>query len=897
MTRPAGTYNSWNLPESQIEPSTAAYSSPAQGTFTAAYDASGRLATVTQPGGVTLADTYNSAGELTGQSGSGADAATATRSFGYDLAGGMTSASTSAAGPAPATSESFSYNDRGLPLSASGSGGSSSFTYNGDGAPVSVTDAAGTTSYTYDNAGRLATLADPLTGTTAAYSYSPMSQVSQISYGSGNDVRAFGYNNLHQLTSDALTTAGGASVASIGYGYDLNGNLTSKTTTGFAGPAANTYTYDEANRLTSWNNGSTATDYSYDGAGNLTQAGGQTLTYDARDELTSSQPGSGGATTFSYTARGTMSSATGPNGTQSFASDAYGQGVTQAGQQYTYDALGRVLTGSGNGESFSFGYDGTGSQITADGTWDYSYDPGGGLAAVGPSGGSAGQGVIAYTDAHTDVTGDFSPSAASLTGSAAYDPFGNVLASSGLAGNLGYQSGFTDPASRLVHMGARWYSPADGQFTSRDSVTVSSVPDEAAANPFAYAADNPLTSTDPTGHFLAIPGGGGVTRRVPVRHYYSPPPPPARSCGGLSSWLSPGCFVHHVSSMYKHAVSGYHRAVKLVTHVAHVIYGGAYRALQHLRALQARAVHFAGHLARAVQTKIADAASWGYHAAATAWDTGVSAGSRVVHAVTRWAAPYYQKAVHIVHTAVHAGVSFAKGFASVLTGVARGAVMGAIAQARGTVDNIGGCVTGHLRSCLDTGMTLLDQVTGVWVAQMAVKAAVGGVAAAKSVYGNYAAGHYAYATGQLTAYAAMIAATRGDGLAADTGAAATAADLAPGAVAGASQSLPGMTGVATTATRSDWAIEQGAKASEFDETTYSLGHAAENTASTVENFRTALEPPEVSGAMTRVPSGHPVMGPASSMGAADPLSAMFVNGALATRTIWTAVRAIFGGGE
>ncbi|HUZ38225.1 MAG TPA: LamG-like jellyroll fold domain-containing protein, partial [Streptosporangiaceae bacterium] len=499
------TYNSWNLPESQIEPSTATYSSPAQGTFTAAYDANGRLATVTQPGGVTLADTYNSVGELTGQSGSGADAATASRSFGYDLAGDMTSASTSAAGSAPATSESFSYNDRGLPLSASGSGGSSSFTYNGDGAPVSVTDAAGTTSYTYDNAGRLATLADPLTGTTAAYSYSPMSQVSQISYGSGNDVRTFGYNNLHQLTSDALTTAGGASVASIGYGYDLNGNLTSKTTTGFAGSAANTYTYDEANRLTSWNNGSTATNYSYDGAGNLTQAGGQTLTYDARDELASSQPGSGGATTFSYTARGTMSSATGPNGTQSFASDAYGQGVTQAGQQYTYDALGRVLTGSGNGESFSFGYDGTGSQITTDGTWHYSYDPGGGLAAVGPSGGSTAQGVIPYTDAHTDVTGDFSPSATSLTGSAAYDPFGNVLASSGLAGNLGYQSGFTDAASRLVHMGARWYSPADGQFTSRDSVTVSPVPDEAAANPFAYAADNPLTGTDPTGHFLAIP--------------------------------------------------------------------------------------------------------------------------------------------------------------------------------------------------------------------------------------------------------------------------------------------------------------------------------------------------------------------------------------------------------
>ena len=77
-------------------------------------------------------------------------------------------------------------------------------------------------------------------------------------------MRTYGYDGLHRLTSDALTTAGGAAVASIGYGYDPNGNLTSKTTTGFAGSAANTYTYDEANRLTSWNNGTTTTGYGYD---------------------------------------------------------------------------------------------------------------------------------------------------------------------------------------------------------------------------------------------------------------------------------------------------------------------------------------------------------------------------------------------------------------------------------------------------------------------------------------------------------------------------------------------------------------------------------------------------------------------------------------------------------
>src|SRR5207245_2832028 len=80
-----------------------------------------------------------------------------------------------------------------------------------------------------------------------------------------------------------------------------NGNETSKTTTGFTGSAANTYTYDQANRLTSWNNGTTTTSYGYDASGNRTQVGANVYTYDARDELTSD-----GTNTYRYTARGTL---------------------------------------------------------------------------------------------------------------------------------------------------------------------------------------------------------------------------------------------------------------------------------------------------------------------------------------------------------------------------------------------------------------------------------------------------------------------------------------------------------------------------------------------------------------------------------------------------------------
>ncbi len=108
---------------------------PANSTFTLAYDADQNPVTETEPGGVTVASTYNNLGELTGQSGTGADAATPTRTFGYDPAGDLTSASTSntAGSGSNATSECFTYNDRGQVLTASGSAGSTSYAYNGDG--------------------------------------------------------------------------------------------------------------------------------------------------------------------------------------------------------------------------------------------------------------------------------------------------------------------------------------------------------------------------------------------------------------------------------------------------------------------------------------------------------------------------------------------------------------------------------------------------------------------------------------------------------------------------------------------------------------------------------------------------------------------------------------------
>jgi RHS repeat-associated protein len=500
------TYNSWGLQESRIEPYTSAYTTAATSTFTTAYDADQNPVTLSEPDGVTVYDTYNKVGELTGQAGDGAAAPTPTRTLGYDTAGNLTSASTSntAGSGSNATSEAFTYNDRGQVLTASGTAGATSYAYNGDGQATSVADAAGTTSYTYDGDGRLATLADPLTGTTATYSYNSDSQVSGISYGSGNDSQSFGYDGMRRLTTDTLKTSSGTTVASTAYGYSPDSQITSENTAGLAGATSNSYTYDEAGRLASWNNGTTTTAYGYDNNGNLTRDGAKTYTYDARDELTSDGTGS-----YTYAARGTPLTEPGTSGPLPVTTDAYSDLAAAGTSSYTYDALGRTVTDApAAGSAYQFSYVGSSGTIASDGTSAYAWNPAGTvLAATGTPGGGTG-GSLALTDTHGNQVGQFTASGTSLSGSRAYDPWGNTAATSGaMTGLLGYQSAWSDAATGKDLMGARWYDPAAGDFTSADTIQVSPVPDIAGGNPFAYAADAPLDYTDPTGHMFMAPAG------------------------------------------------------------------------------------------------------------------------------------------------------------------------------------------------------------------------------------------------------------------------------------------------------------------------------------------------------------------------------------------------------
>ncbi|MFJ4468057.1 LamG-like jellyroll fold domain-containing protein [Streptomyces sp. NPDC089424] len=487
------TYNSWGLPESTIEPATTAHPEAADRTWTTVYDAVGQAVAETLPGGVERHSTYDGLGRLTRETGSGAEAATADRTFGYDLAGRLTSAGSGV----PLTPNTYTYNDRGQLLSAAGPGGAATYAYDADGNMTQRTDPENTTEYGYDAAGRLDWLWNEMTGADIWYTWDAAGRPVMEQYANRPEGstewretarRSYGYDPLGRLTDDLVTTPDESTVVtSTSYAYDLDDRLTGKDTAGTAGAGSHTYAYDQAGRLTSWTTGGRTTAYAWDKAGNRTQAGSATAAYDARNRLLTD-----GTTDYTYTARGTLASAARAGApTRDVAFDAFERKITDGGRTSTYDSLDRLAAQG----TTTFRYDGGSHQLLGDGTTDYSRTPDGSLLA-GTDGTTAQWSV---TDLHTDLVAGLDVEGTRVTGSTAYDPFGRQTATDGTTPAVGYQSGWTDPATGDVDMAARWYQPDTGSFASRDTWQLDPDP-SVQANRYTYGNADPLGNTDPTGH-------------------------------------------------------------------------------------------------------------------------------------------------------------------------------------------------------------------------------------------------------------------------------------------------------------------------------------------------------------------------------------------------------------
>ncbi|MDX8048572.1 LamG-like jellyroll fold domain-containing protein [Lentzea sp. BCCO 10_0798] len=481
LNRFVTTYNSLGLPESTVEPSTPQHPQPADRTWTTSYDLAGNPDLLKAPGGVTRTRMYDALNRMREETGAGAEVATPNRALTYDAAGRLKTTN------APGGTNTFDYNDQGLLLSATGPSGNSSFTYDADGRPLTQTDAAGTTVNSYVD-GRLRTVLDGATGRTRVLDYDNAGSLESVAYGAGN-TRTYGYNEFGGLASDTLR-GGTTTVTATTYEYDLADRVKRKKVVTGASVTDNTYTYDKSGRLKTWAAGSVATAYDWDDSGNRTSAGASTATFDARNRMLSD-----GSTSYTWSARGTPIK----RGDVTYQFDAFDRSVKRGAATYTYDGLDRSVRRNG----VAFSYVGKSLNVASDGTTNYSRDLTGSLLSL--SRGNDKRTLVA--DRHGDVVAGFDGGAA-LTGladSTTFDPFGKVLASTGTRSSLGFQSDYTDPDSGEVDMGARWYDPAAGAFTSRDDISLPTAP-SGGANRFTYGNGDPVGNYDPDGHYCATNG-------------------------------------------------------------------------------------------------------------------------------------------------------------------------------------------------------------------------------------------------------------------------------------------------------------------------------------------------------------------------------------------------------
>jgi RHS repeat-associated protein len=499
------TYNARNEQTATIEPPTTAQPALADRQFTTTYDPGGLPVTETQPG-VTITRTFNELGFLTLEAGTAtAPTPAAARTFNRDMLGRLTSITDGTA------VQNFSYNDRNALVGSAGWAGNVTFAYD---AQLNMTSRLNATitipqTFTYNAVDQLATEDDgqiPLPTKTIARNLS--GQVTQVTQGTAK--RTLGYDNIGRLITDEIANnATNLSLNKFTYGYDVNDNVTFKTQTltGATWAGTNTYTYDQADRLSTWlKPGATVpSTYTYDNAGNLTAWAGSTATFDDRNRMLTST-----GATFAWTGRGTMSQQTVGTVTSTFTYDALGRqtGANGGGvnRTFTYDSLDRARQRSEGGVvKQTFAYDGfeTDASFVTEGTAVTTnfHTPDGSLSAT-RSGTST---VAASVDSHGDATLFYNPTIGALTDAKGFDPYGNPVgtlkigAGAAQGKSFGFQSQWTDPVSGDVDMNARWYNPAANSFRARDSHGGSAT-SPITLNRYAYGGNNPLKYSDPTGH-------------------------------------------------------------------------------------------------------------------------------------------------------------------------------------------------------------------------------------------------------------------------------------------------------------------------------------------------------------------------------------------------------------
>ncbi len=200
--------------------------------------------------------------------------------------------------------------------------------------------------------------------------------------------------------------------------------------------------------------------------------------------------------------------------------DVSGNLITDGNHTYTYDAENRIASLDAGSVSYLYDANGDRAEKTVSGVWtDFIHDLSGNhvtevyAAGWGPGYVYLGGKLLAeYKNSTTYfVNGDHLGSTRLMTqlnqsiyDSMDYQPFGEQI-----AGNTGSTHKFTgkerDAESGLDYFGARYFGSSMGRMMSPDPIG-GDMTNPQSLNKYAYALNNPLRYTDPTGLYVCATG-------------------------------------------------------------------------------------------------------------------------------------------------------------------------------------------------------------------------------------------------------------------------------------------------------------------------------------------------------------------------------------------------------
>lgn len=387
----------------------------------------------------------------------------------------------------------------------------------------------------YDSLDRLLKSTDTFSNV-VGYEYDALSRVTKKKYPGGKDLTQE-YDRLGRLKK--LSFAYSTTPLDCTFSYDDVGRLTGRT---YPNGITQTNTFDTASRVNSMGYAGAASPpialtYAYDRNGNKTAGtekgtlpwqGASLADYDDTsrfkpdgkliDRTDAAASGGPRAFTYAYDDAGNMTLASAPGESYALAYDEDNRtisitntvGATQKQLINRYDALGRRISRTLDGTETRYVLDLTGSmerilcETDASGTIQAWYVHGADLCFR-----VSATGVL--TCYHADATGSIvrtTTAAGATRNQYAYTPYGQTIPVTGSAPDaddpyrfVGSQGVMQDLPS-LYFMRARYFSAEAGVFMGTDQIKL--IRPGWRPNAYGYAADNPLSASDPSGNIFVI---------------------------------------------------------------------------------------------------------------------------------------------------------------------------------------------------------------------------------------------------------------------------------------------------------------------------------------------------------------------------------------------------------